>query len=114
MNIDELINNIRKVSSEKNVQKLADFIQNWKTDEKNIIDLRENVERYLGNAWIDPKADFEKIYGMWSDFRDSAINGIGGMTMNERLYCFGLFDQFDNSLKNSEQEKIYSKLMAEK
>ncbi len=51
---------------------------------------------------------------MWSDFRDSAINGIGGMTINERLYWFGLFDQFDKSVTQSEKENIYSKLMAEK
>ena len=114
MNIDDLTNKIRKVSSEKNVQKLVDLIQNWKTDEKNAFELSETVERYIGNAWIDKKADFDKVYGMWSDFKNSAINGIGGMTMNERLYLFGLFEQFDKSYKNSEKEKIYSKLMAEK
>ncbi|MBC8770648.1 hypothetical protein H4O18_21875 [Arenibacter sp. BSSL-BM3] len=114
MNIDELTNKIRKVSSKQNVQDLAELIQQWKTDEKNAIELKENVERYLGNSWIDKKADFEKVYGMWSDFRDSAINGIGGMTMNERLYLFGLFDLYDKAPNNAEQEKFYAKLMAKK
>jgi len=114
MNIDDLTNKIRKVSSEKNVQKLADLIQNWKTDEKNAYELRDIVERYIGNTWIDKNADFEKVYGMWSNFKDSAINEIGGMTMNERLYLFGLFEQFDKSFKKSEKEKFYSKLMDEK
>jgi hypothetical protein len=114
MNIDELTNKIRKVSSEKNVQDLAELIQQWKTDEKNAIELKENIERYFGNAWIDKKSDFENIYGMWSDFRDSAINIIGGMTMNERLYWFGLFELFENLKNDNEKEKYYRKLMTKK
>ncbi len=114
MNIDELTNEIRKVSSEKNVQKLADLIQKWKTGGDNAVELKENIERYLGNAWIDKKSDFEKIYGMWSEFRSEAINGIGGMTMNERLYWFGMFELFDNAKNDSEREKFYGKLMARK
>jgi hypothetical protein len=112
MNIDELTNKIRKVSSEKNVQDLAELIQQWKTDDKNATELKENIERYFGNAWIDKKSNFEKVYGMWSDFRDSAIHGNSGMTMNERLYLFGLLDSFDNSKNTIEQEKYYKKLLA--
>ncbi|MFC6860380.1 hypothetical protein [Zunongwangia atlantica] len=114
MNIDELTKKIRKVSSEKNIQELSDFIQKWKFDKKNVLELRENVERYLGHARFDKKADFDKVYEMWSDFRDSAINRIDGMTMNERLYWFGLFELFENTKNETEQEKYYSKLMAKK
>ena len=114
MNIDELTKNIKKISSEKNVQELAEFIQKWKTDEQNAFELKENIERYLGNAWIEKKADFEKVYGIWSEFRDSAINGIGGMTMNERLYLFGLFDLYEKAPNNTKKEKFYTKLMAKK
>jgi hypothetical protein len=112
MNIDELTNKIRKVSSEKNVQTLAELIQQWKTNEKNAIELKENIEWYFENDWIDKKSDFQKVYGMWSDFRDSTIHGIGGMTMNERLYLFGLVDLFDNSKNVLEREKFYKKLLA--
>ena len=52
MNIDELTKNIRKISSEKNVQELAEFIQKWKTNEQNTLELKENVERYLGNEIV--------------------------------------------------------------
>ncbi|MCM4174318.1 hypothetical protein DHD32_22930 [Arenibacter sp. TNZ] len=114
MNIDELTNKIRKVSSKKNVQDLAELIQLWKTDETNAIELKENVELYLENAWNDKNEDFVKVYGMWSDFRDSVIDGIGGMTMNERLYLFGLINLYDKAPNNAEQEKFYSKLMAKK
>ncbi len=51
---------------------------------------------------------------MWTEFRNSAIDGIGGMTMNERLYWFGLFDLFENAKDNVEQDKYYQKLMAKK
>ncbi|AUC79942.1 hypothetical protein CW736_11465 [Nonlabens sp. MB-3u-79] len=112
MNIDELTNRIRKVSSEKNVQNLAELIQQWKTNDKNAIELKKNIERYFENELIDKKSDFEKVYGMWTDFRDSAIHGIGGMTMNERLYLFGLVNLFDNSKNILEREKFYKKLLA--
>lgn len=114
MNLDELTKNIRKVSKEEIVQKLADNIQDWKTDERNAVELRDNVERYLGNTWIEKRTDFDKVYGMWTEFRNSAIDGIGGMTMNERLYWFGLLNLFDEAKNNAEQDKYYEKLMAKK
>lgn len=114
MNIDELVENIRKVSTGKVVHDLTDIIQQWKSDENNVIDLKESIERYLGNTWIDKQSDFDNIYGSWSDFKDAAIEGIGGMTMNERLYWFGLFDSFDNASNESERQRIYTKLMAKK
>jgi hypothetical protein len=114
MNLDELIKYIRGISKEYVVQKLADYILEWKTDERNATELRDTVERYLGNTWIDKQTDFDKIYGMWSEFRNSAIDGIGGMTINERLYWFGLLDLFDKAKDNTEQEKFYRKLMAKK
>ena len=114
MNLDELTKNIRKVSKEETVQKLADNLQGWKTDYRNAVELRDNVERFLGNTWIEKQTDFDKVYEMWSEFRNSAIDGIGGMTMNERLYWFGLFDSFDSAKNNDDQEKYYGKLMAKK
>ena len=114
MNLDELTKNIRKVSKEEIVKKLADNIQEWKKDERNAVELRDNVERFIGNTWIEKQTDFDKIYGMWTEFRNSAIDEIGGMTMNERLYWFGLFDLFENAKDNVEQDKYYQKLMAKK
>jgi len=114
MNLDELTKNIRRISKEEVLQKLANHISEWKTDEKNAIDLRESVERFLGNTWFEKQAEFDKVYEMWTEFKSSAIDGIGGMTMNERLYCFGLLELFDKELNNKEQEKFYAKLMAKK
>ena len=114
MNLDELIKNIRSVSQEEIVQNLSDYLREWKTDDRNAIEFRESVERYLGNIWIEKEGAFKKIYKMWSEFSDVAIDGIGGMTMNERLYWFGLMDLYDNAKNNSEREKFYAKLMAKK
>ena len=62
MNLDQLINQIRKVSKDETVQKLAINLQEWKTDEKNAIELRDSIERFLGNSWINERADFDKVY----------------------------------------------------
>jgi len=51
---------------------------------------------------------------MWTEFKNSAIDGISAMTMNERLYWFGLFELFENVKNDNEQEKYYKKLMAKK
>jgi hypothetical protein len=114
MNLDELTVNIQKSSKEDSTQKLVSNLKSWKTDERNVIELRENIERLFGSTWIEKRTDFDKVYGMWSEFKNSAIDGIGGMTMNERLYWFGFFDLFDNAKNDSERKKIYEKLMAAK
>jgi hypothetical protein len=114
MTIDQLISNIRKISSEKDAQGLSDYIQDWKTNEMNTIELKSSVERHLGNIWLENNFDYLHIYSEWSKFRDFAIDGIGGMTMNERLYHFGLFEEYEKASNEKEKEKCYTKLMARK
>ena len=112
MNIDELAQEIRSVSDENLVQKLADLLIEWKQDQSTVEDLKNKAERYIGNAWIEEDEDHRKIYQMWSSFRDKAISGIGAMTMNERLYFFGLSEQFDDRESEEDHLRIYKKLMA--
>ena len=112
MNIDELAKKIRSVSGEKGVQRLADILIEWKSDNQTTEDLNDTIERYIGNSWFEKDEDHSKIYKMWSLFRDKAILGIGGMTMNERLYWFGLFDEFDACQNQESKLRIYNKLMA--
>lgn len=52
-----------------------------------------------------------EIYKLWLSFRDEAIFGIGGMTMNERLYWCGLFDEFDTCKDELSKLRLYNKLM---
>ena len=112
MNLDEIAEEIAKVSSERIVQDLSKFLIEWKENEETAEQLREGIERYLGNTWIEKDEDYSKIYRMWASFKDEAILGIGGMTMNERLYWFGLFDKFDDSRNESEKLLVYKKLHA--
>ena len=112
MNIDELAKKIRSVSDEKQVQKLADLLVEWKGNHQTVEDLNVIIERYIANSWFEKNENHSDIYRMWSSFRDEAILGIGGMTMNERLYWFGLFDDFDACGDEQSRLGIYKKLMA--
>jgi hypothetical protein len=112
MNVDELADAIRKVSSEEVVQKLSRFMVEWKNNDETAEDLKERIERYIGNTWIERNEDHKKVYQLWASFRDEAISGIGGMTMNERLYQFGLFERFDACPDREAQVAIYKKVHA--
>ena len=114
MSLDQLILNIKRISSEKEVLGLANYIQEWKANEMNAVELRSSVEKYLGNSWLENNFDYLNIYSVWSEFRDVAIDGIGGMTMNERLYHFGLLEAYEKLTTEKEKEKFFTKLMATK
>ena len=111
MNLDELVNCFGTAFIDPVIRELGAVVVEWKADASTAEDLRERVERYISNTWIRSEQDHKQVYGLWSSFRDEVIGGIGGLTMNERLYWFGLFDRFDRS---DEEEKliIYRKLHA--
>lgn len=111
MTLDELANKIRSVSEEKLIQDLAKYIEEWRSDDRNAEQLETMVERFFGNVWL-PEEDHSKAYDCWSSFRDEAVHGIGGMTMNERLYVFGLFERFDSCEFEEEKRVVYEKLHA--
>ena len=113
MKLGELAYDISKVSSEKVVQDLSKFLIDWKSNDETVEELKDAIERYLSNAWIEKNEDHEKIYRMWSLFRDEAISGIGGLTMNERLYYFSLYDRFDACRNKESKLVVYRKLHAE-
>lgn len=112
MNLNELAAAVRQVSPEKTVQDLAQLLLEWKTDTQTVEALSEQVEKYLGNTWITPDEDYEKIYRLWSAFRDNTVDTIGSMTMNERLYYFGLLDNFDADDSPQYRSRLYHKLHA--
>ncbi|WP_455377170.1 hypothetical protein [Petrachloros mirabilis] len=112
MTLDELVKEIRAVSDEKRVQDLAKYIEEWKGDDRNAQALETMVERFFGNVWIPQEEDHAKAYRLWSSFRDNAIHRIGGMTMNERLFAFGLFERFDSCKSEGGKLSVYSKVHA--
>lgn len=112
MNLDELAMAFRNISNEKLLSNLAQYVESWKSDDRNVKELEASVERFFGNAWLSSEADHSKAYDLWKSFKDDAIRGIDGMTMNERLHAFGLFKRFDASTTQEEEQAVYSKLLA--
>lgn len=112
MDLDELAQRISAASHDPVVQRLVTILREWKHDETTVVELRESVERYLGNSWIESTNEHEDVYAQWSKFREETINLIDGMTMNERLSSFGLFRLFDACETDDDRARLYSKLLA--
>jgi hypothetical protein len=111
MNIDEL-----KKYIPNNRQDLRDswqiyVINNWKNNDFDIDTLEEIMNKWYGNVWIGNNSEHEIFYNAMSKFIHEKIRKIGGMTMNERLYEFGLLDEFDRS---QNKESFYLKLKCNK
>ena len=97
MVLGELIPALREASSDPVAIRLVELLEEWRTDASTAEELRQSVERYIGNSWIASDQEHKTIYSLWSAFRDECIMGRGGMTMNERLYCFNLFEAWDGA-----------------
>lgn len=113
MTLDELAKEIRAVSDEMLIQNIARYIEEWKGDDSNTEALETRIERFFGYVWIPQEEDHSKAYKLWSSFRDEAIHSIGGMTMNERLCTFGLFERLDSCKSEAEKLVLYKKVHAE-
>ena len=112
MNYDEFINEVQKYDSDAVVAKLLGVLKGWKLNDENVVQLKSTIERFFGHSWIECEETHNHLYKLWSSFNTSAIGSIGGMTMNERLFWFGLFDQFDSCKSEAKKQLIYSKLSA--
>lgn len=111
MNIEQFALELSSLAAEKDVAGLIAVLSSWQEDDSSVLDLESRVERYIGNVWFEREGVHEQVYRSWSAFRREAIAGIGGMTMNERLYYFGLFPRYEAA--NSEgRAKLYEKLLA--
>lgn len=114
MNLDDFIIAIRKISKEDSVQKLIDNILEFKIDDRNAIEFKENIEQIFKESLVVNEEDFDNLYSEWTKFKNLAIDGIGGMTMNERLYSFALFEVYEDLTTDFEKNKYYNKLMAKR
>lgn len=61
---------------------------------------------------LQSQAEHSNAYQLWREFKHDAIDRIDGMTMNERLFFFGLFERFDQSDTEKQKHAVYSKLLA--
>ena len=112
MNYDEYIEEVDKFSDNEVVARLRRYLAEWKEGDSDVVELVDSIERFFGNSWIESEVTHNHLYSLWSKFKKNAIEGIGGMTMNERLYWFGLFERFDGLQSDAAKKVIYGKLCA--
>jgi len=110
MTLGELIPALYKASSDRVVLGLIELLEQWRANAQTADKLYQSVERYIGNSWIANDTDHESVYSLWSAFRDQCIAGRGGMTINERLYCFDLFDAWDSAKTEEDRAVVRHKI----
>ena len=110
MTLGELLPALRTASTDPVVTGLTVVVEQWKSDTASVEDLRDTVERYIGNTWIASDKEHEEAYRIWSMFRDETIDGRLAMTMNERLFTFDLFERYDASPNQEEKAVVLRKV----
>jgi hypothetical protein len=76
---------------------LARWITDWKRSEDDIERLRFLVDKWLGNVWINDENAFKALMQAWQTFKAESLDRVRALTVNERLFIFGLFEQWDAS-----------------
>lgn len=112
MNLDDLVAKIHNISADPAVQGVADQLAAWKESSDTADELAVAIERHIGHVWIASVQDHERLYALWLAFRRDSIEAIHGMTMNERLYSFGLLDRYYALPSGSDRQAFYTKLLA--
>ena len=69
MDLGELEQQIRAVSTDPVVQGLADQLAAWKDSPATSSEIAVAIERYIGNIWIGSSQDHERVYALWSAFQ---------------------------------------------
>ena len=108
--IDDFIALIRQKSQDRAIDALINHLQEWKTDQRTVSELHDSMERLFGNIWIEKNEDHERIYRLWNSFLMNKLELLGSMTINERLYVFGLMDIYDLENQNERRTKILNKI----
>ena len=108
MNIDELVNSIQQVALRG---QLFQWVKEWKDAKADVEDLSKMLLKWHGNVWFQNKGESTEFLNQLNDFNVNAIDGLSELTLNERLYWFGLFEYWDCSDEN-DQNIIRRKLHA--
>lgn len=110
MTLRDLLTALPKASSDPVVHRLIDLLEQWRSNTDNAEDLYRTVDKYIGTTWIANDAEHKAVYALWSAFREKCIAGRGGMTINERLYRFDLFDAWDSAETEEDRAAIRHKI----
>ena len=82
----------------------------WKEDDSPVDVLVSDLQRILGGIWFSNNERHATVALTLAKLRDT-VESIGGMTMNERLATFELFDRWDGSSED-QRASLYRKLLA--
>lgn len=93
MNLDELVNSVPEIDLREN---LSRWVGEWKQDDKDIEALAYLIGKWHGNVWFQGADSSNKFHSEFQNFKSAAIDNIGGLTLNERLYWFGLFEAWES------------------
>ena len=113
MTFDELVLAISNSESLKQNMVNLEFLIRWKTSSDDAFRLVEKMDRFIVEQKLDQNV-LDELLGYWHKFKNASIDAIHGMTVNERLYQFGLFAKFENCKNEMEENRIYAKLMAKR
>jgi hypothetical protein len=108
--LDQFADQIAAIGQDERLAALADHVRDWKKDDSTVEELRTLALRYIGHVWLEQK-DHDRLWSVWQIFVPE-IDSIRGMTMNERLFTFGLFERWDGATDDIERHCIYRKLLA--
>lgn len=109
MTLRELLTALPAASSDRMVHGLIPLLEQWRANADTAEDLYRTVEKYIGNTWLASDAEHKAVYALWTAFRNQCITGHEGMTINERLYCFDLFDASDSAKTDEDRASIRHK-----
>jgi len=65
-----------------------------------------SMEKLFGNTWLKDEQSYREAYSTWDRFKGLIIQSLQGMTVNERLYNLGLFDQFDDAVARGDKAQL--------
>jgi hypothetical protein len=66
------------------------------------------MERLFGNTWFNDENAYTQIYSEWDLFKSllEQEQSIHAMTVNERLYSLGLFEEFDTAVAVGDMPRL--------
>lgn len=70
-NLEVLAEKVAALSNDPAIQQLAACLKEWLKEDLSSEELTNRVEHYLGNSWIKKKDEYDEVYRLWSNFRDS-------------------------------------------
>ena len=96
MNLDNHVQSIPDSDSALRFE-FSRWIYGWKRSAEPVESLDYLVTKWHGNVWFQKTGDSDAFIQNWRTFKSEAIDGISGMTLNERLHVFGLLELWAES-----------------